>query len=133
MTPTERGLGWAESGSVTLYVFRPGILELAGGDPFGGAPVRLGNVVLDVLAADAPHTATTDLESPQLACLDQRMNLVGFHVQLFGYLGGCHKAVVGGFVSHPAILCATAVSMPGLKTEAQDRAKKEREAFRTLL
>jgi hypothetical protein len=45
----------------------PIIHELAGGNPPSGAPLRLGDVVLQILTADAPHAA---LILPPLPLLD---------------------------------------------------------------
>jgi hypothetical protein len=49
----------------------PVVLELAGSNPFGRAPVSLGDVVFDVAGPDAPHTPGTDLNSAKLPSLDE--------------------------------------------------------------
>jgi hypothetical protein len=46
------------------------IFEIAGSDVLSGLPVRLADVVFDVLAANAPQAPPTDLKSTQLPHLD---------------------------------------------------------------
>lgn len=100
-----------------LLGVRPGVLQLAGGNTFGCAPVRFGDVVLKVLPPYALHAAATNLKSAQATGFDQRVDLVRLHVQLLGDLGGRQEAGRSGFVSHPAILCV-AVPPHGQLTRA---------------
>jgi hypothetical protein len=96
---------WADRDLIqsTHIILWLSIPYLAGGNALGGATVRLGDVVLDVLPADAPHTAAAHLEGAKLPCLDQRVNLVRFHVELFGRLGGRHeRCVLGSSVTAPS-------------------------------
>jgi hypothetical protein len=44
--------------------------KLPGGNPIGGAPVGLGDVVLDVLDPDAPNPPSADLNSTEVPCFD---------------------------------------------------------------
>lgn len=51
----------ARSRVASLFALRRVIRQFAGGDPLGGFPVSVGDVVLKVLAADAPVARRADL------------------------------------------------------------------------
>jgi hypothetical protein len=78
--------------------------DVTGGNPISCAPVGLGNIVLDVLAANAPHAPSTDLKSAQLPRPNETLNEALLHVQLVGDLRQSQEAGLGRFNSHPAIL-----------------------------
>lgn len=69
-----------------LTVWLTFVYELTGGDAFRSAPVSLSDVVLDVLAADAPLAAATDLNGAEFSGLDEAPDEALLHVQLFGCL-----------------------------------------------
>jgi hypothetical protein len=73
-------------------------VELAGGDPFGGARVCLGDVVLQVVGPDAPHAPAADLDSAELPRPEQGPNLVRAYVQLISRLLNRQEPVLFGFV-----------------------------------
>jgi hypothetical protein len=79
------------------------VFELAGGDALGGAPVSLGDVVLEVVGPDAPNAPAPDLDSAKLPCLDEATDEAGLHIQLFGDLLDRQEAVWGRFIGHRPI------------------------------
>ena len=54
-----------------LLVRLPVVLEFAGGDVLSGAPVGLGDIVLEVVGPDAPDAAAADLDGATLTAPDQ--------------------------------------------------------------
>lgn len=81
------------------------IFEIARRDALSGAPVGLVDVVLDVLAANAPHAPPSDLKSTQLPRPDETLDQALLHVQLVCDLGQGQETGLVRFVSHRAILC----------------------------
>lgn len=70
------------------------IQGLTGGDVGSCAPVCFGDVVLQVLEADAPQAAAADLDGAQLSAADQLPDEARLYVELFGCLLDCQEAAL---------------------------------------
>jgi hypothetical protein len=72
----------------------------------GCAPVRFGDVVFQILKADAPQAPSADLNGAKLTCLQQCPDLAVGHVEFLGCLLDGQESVLLGFFGHRFILCA---------------------------
>lgn len=73
------------------------------------APVCVGDVVFQILEADAPQAAAADLDGAQLSAADQPADEARLHVELFGCLLDSQEAALYRFIGHSTIvLCVRA-------------------------
>lgn len=102
---------WRKVG-LHLFHVRFTVNEFARRDPSGGAPVRLGDVVLDILASNPPEAPASDLKGAKFPGLDEAADKALLDVELFGSLLDGQEAALGGFIGHGDILCAALI--PGV-------------------
>lgn len=108
-----------------LTVGLPVVYELTGGDAFGSTPVGLGDVVFEILEADAPQAPSTDLDGAKLSSPDQGPDEGQLHVELLGGLPGGQEAALPGLIGHQLILWGYAVRNCATSQPADRSAVKE--------
>lgn len=87
-----------------LFPFRHVVRQFARGDPLGGAPVCICDIVLEILAADSLEPPAPNLKSAKLSSMNEVPDEAAFGVQFFGDLLDGQKAALVVFSGHPDIL-----------------------------
>lgn len=87
-----------------LFPFRHVVRQFARGDPLSGAPVSICDIVLEILAPNAPEPPAPNLKSAKLSSMNEVPDEAAFALQFFGDLLDGQKAALAGFSGHPDIL-----------------------------
>ena len=103
-TPDRPGAQGFPPPSASLFSFRHVVRQFARGDPLSGAPVCICDIVLEILAADAPEPSGSNLKSAKLSSMYEVPDEAAFAVQFFGDLLDGQKAALVVFSGHPDIL-----------------------------